>query len=154
MGAHWTRNELARALLRAFLSPPWAHVGVLQLEGGPGGDAGGGDSEAPPPSEATDHAAFAADMPIWAVHELCVGLLLELHARGLVDSLAVAAAVEATLRDLPELCVDVEDAPGLFGAALLKLAAEGVLSEGWLEGKHASLGGLTLAGAVAARDGG
>ncbi len=174
MGAWWTRNELARSLLRAFLSPPWAHVGALQLEGGPGSDveegggsgggegsgalagggAGGSGAGAAPASsssEARDHAAFAADMPIWAVHELCVGLLLELHARGLVDSLAVAAAAEATLRDLPELALDVEDAPGLFGAALLKLCAEGALGEGWLEGKHASLGGLTLAGAVAAR---
>jgi hypothetical protein len=151
-GAQWTRNELARALLRAFLSPPWAHVGALQLEGGPGSDGeGGSDGGVGGGSEARDHAAFAEEMPIWAVHELCVGLLLELHARGLVDSLAVAAAAEATLRDLPELCVDVEDAPGLFGAALLTLCAEGAISEGWLEGKHASLGGLTLAGAVAAR---
>jgi hypothetical protein len=152
MGAQWTRNELARALLRAFLSPPWAHVGALQLEGGPGSDgedAGGGCG-----SEARDHAAFAADMPIWAVHELCVGLLLELHGRSLVDSLAVAAAAEATLRDLPDLCVDVEDAPGLLGAALLKLCAEGALPEGWLEGKHASLGGLTFSAAAAARGGG
>lgn len=143
--ARWTSHELVRKLIHAFVDPPFAELD----EGGP--TCGGGGGSDPPLSLLSLHGLQGIrdgdsppSLPPWLVRELCVDLFTSLLSHGHIDTYSVSAACEAALRELPELTLDVPDAPLILGALFARLVSEGVLGEGFIDGKHAALGGASL----------
>jgi hypothetical protein len=154
MHARWTLHELVRKLCHAFLDPPYGTPAMAEAAGAEDlyTSVGGSLTEAPaaPSSGAAGVCLDTPALPSWLVREVVVDLLISLVEDGHVDTAAVTAGCEATLRELPELALDVPAAPVLFGTLLARLVAEGALPCDYLTGKHASLSGLTLEGAAAA----